>query len=113
MAGQNTLMIDDGNFDSEVIQANVPVLVDFWAQWCGPCQMMGPIIDEIADEYAGKAKVAKVDVDQARDLAGRYGIQSIPTVIVFHNGEAVEKVVGARTKADYQKMIDARLGGEQ
>ncbi len=109
MAGPHTLTFDNDNFDREVLQSNVPVLVDFWAQWCGPCQMVGPVIDELATEYQGKVKVGKVDVDTAGDLAGRYGVQNIPTVVLFDKGQAVERLVGARSKRDYKKVVDSRL----
>lgn len=113
MAGANTLTFDDKNFDEAVLRSDVPVLVDFWAAWCGPCQMVGPVIDQLADEYKGRAKVGKVDVDQAAGTAGKFGIQSIPTVMLFENGQPVETVVGARNKRDYQALLDARLGAEK
>jgi len=109
MAGANTLAFDDTNFDAEVLQSDIPVLVDFWAQWCGPCQMVAPILDELAEEFQGRAKIGKVDVDKAGEVASRYGIQNIPTVLLFHNGEPVERVIGARHKRDYQALINARL----
>lgn len=115
MAGANTLTFDDANFESEVLQADVPVLVDFWAPWCGPCQMVGPVIDELADEFQGKAKIGKVDVDKAAQVAGKLGIQSIPTVMVFNNGQEVERIVGARNKNDYKSVLETQLstaGGE-
>ena len=86
MAGANTLLFDEGNFEDEVLKSEVPVLVDFWAQWCGPCLMLAPTIEEIAATYAGKAKVGKVNVDEAARLASQYGIQNIPTVLIFHQG---------------------------
>ncbi|MBN2446142.1 MAG: thioredoxin [Phycisphaerae bacterium] len=110
MAGQNTLHFTDDNFEAEVLQANTPVLVDFWAEWCGPCVMLAPTIDELADLYAGKVKVGKVDVDKAQQLAMQYGVQNIPTVVLFDKGEPVEKIVGARQKKDYQAAIDGRIG---
>ncbi len=113
MAGQNTLTFDEGNFEAEVLQADVPVLVDFWAAWCGPCQMVGPVIDELADDYQGKAKIGKVDVDQASSLAGQFGVQSIPTVIVFHKGQVAKQMIGAKHKRDYQEALDALIGANQ
>jgi len=110
MAGPNTLEFNDDNFDSEVLQSDVPVLVDFWAEWCGPCQMVGPIIDELASEYEGRIKVGKVDVDKAPQTAGRFGIQNIPTVVLFDKGEPVERIVGARSKKDYQAAIESKIG---
>jgi thioredoxin 1 len=109
MAGANTLHFTDDNFESEVLGSQVPVLVDFWAEWCGPCQILGPTIDELASEYAGKAKVGKVDVDKAQQIAMRFGIQNIPTVVLFENGEPVERIVGARNKKDYKAILDARV----
>ena len=110
MAGANVHAFDDSNFDSEVLHSDVPVLVDFWAEWCGPCQMLGPVIDELADEYAGKIKVGKVDVDKAPQTASRFGIQNIPTVMLFDKGHPVETLVGVRRKSDYQSVINALLG---
>lgn len=112
MAGQHTLTFDEGNFEGEVLQSPVPVLVDFWAQWCGPCHMLASTIDELAEEYQGRVKVGKVDVDSANALAGRYGIQNIPTVLLFDRGDLAERLVGAKHKRDYKALLDARLGGE-
>jgi thioredoxin 1 len=109
MAGANTLTFTDDNFEADVLKADVPVLVDFWAQWCGPCLMLAPTIDELATTYQGKAKVGKVDVDQSAGVASQFGIQNIPTVLLFHNGQVVERIVGAKHKRDYQAAIDARL----
>ena len=94
------------NFDAEVTNSNVPVLVDFWAPWCGPCQMLGPIIEEVAGEYQGKAKVCKVNVDEEGELAAQNAIVSIPTVIIFNNGKAVERIVGAHSFDDYADLLD-------
>ena len=94
------------NFDAEVTNSNVPVLVDFWAPWCGPCQMLGPIIEEVAEEYQGKAKVCKVNVDEESELAAQNAIVSIPTVIIFNNGKAVERIVGAHSFDDYADLLD-------
>lgn len=111
MAGPNTLQFTDETFESEVLKAEVPVMVDFWAEWCGPCQMVAPVIDELATEYAGKVKVGKVDVDSCPKVAERFGIVNIPTVIVFDKGRAIERIVGARTKREYKSVLDARLAG--
>lgn len=105
MASQNVITLTAENFDSEVLQADVPVLVDFWAAWCGPCRMIAPIIDQLADEYAGKIKVGKVNVDEQGQLAQKYGIMSIPTLYFFKDGEAVSQVVGVRPKAELERII--------
>ena len=90
--------LTEANFDAEVLQSKLPVLVDFWAEWCGPCRMLAPIIDELAIEFSGKAKVGKVNVDQNQMISERYGIRSIPTLILFKNGTIVEQIVGSQTK---------------
>jgi len=110
MAGENILHFDDSNFESEVINSDLPVLVDFWAEWCGPCHMVTPVIEELAGEYSGKVKVGKVDVDKAPQTAAKLGIQNIPTVVLFEGGQAVERIVGARNKSDYKAAVDAKLG---
>ena len=101
------------NFNEEVLQSDVPVMVDFWASWCGPCRMVSPIVDEIAEERAdikeevqGKAKVGKVNVDEQGDLASQFGVMSIPTIMVFKNGEAVATSVGAKSKAELLALLD-------
>ena len=110
MAGPNTLTFTDDNFEKEVLQSAQPVLVDFWAEWCMPCKAMGPIIDELANDYSGKVKVGKVDTDANQGVSAKYGISSIPTVILFHNGQIKDKLVGLRQKKDYAAALDA-LGG--
>jgi len=92
------ITLTEANFDTEVLQSKLPVLVDFWAEWCGPCRMLSPTIDELATEFSGKAKVGKVNVDQNQMIAERYGIRSIPTLILFKNGEIIEQIVGSQTK---------------
>jgi len=94
------------NFDTEVIQSATPVLVDFWAPWCGPCKMIGPIVEELAGEYAGKVKVVKVNVDDNQDLAAKFGIRGIPTVMVFKDGQVAESFVGLRPKEDLAAALD-------
>ena len=110
MAGANTQTFTDANFDAEVLQADVPVLVDFWAEWCAPCKALTPTIDELANDYAEKAKVGKVDTDANREVSTRYQVSAIPTVLLFHGGEIKEKFVGLRGKKDFAAAIDALLG---
>ena len=103
------LEIADANFEETVLNSNKPVLVDFWAALCGPCRMVGPIIDEISTEYAEKAVIGKVDVDANQEFAAKYGVRNIPTVLVFQNGEVVGRQVGVAPKASYTEAIDALL----
>ena len=100
---------DMGNWDKEVMQSPDLVMVDFWAVWCGPCQMVAPIVEELAKEYAGKMKVMKLNTDEAPEVAGRYQIMSIPTILFFKNGQPVEKLVGARPKPQFKQIIDSLL----
>ncbi len=109
MASDKVVVLDSGNFQEEVLDTNVPVLVDFWASWCGPCKMIAPIIDQLADEFAGKAKIAKVNVDDNRDLASQYKVMSIPTMLVFKDGQVVNQAIGARPKGELEKMINGAL----
>jgi thioredoxin 1 len=109
MAGNNTLTFTDATWDSEVLRSDKPVLVDFWAEWCGPCRMMSPTVDTVADDNNEKVKVGKLNVDENPGSAMRYNIRGIPTLLLFKNGEVVEQRVGATGKADIQKMIDSHL----
>ncbi len=99
--------VTDNQFDSEVLQSTVPVLVDFWAPWCGPCRMLTPVIEELAGENAGSAKVVKVNVDDSPNVAGNYGVSSIPTLMVFKGGDVVDRFVGVQPKSKLQAAIDA------
>jgi thioredoxin 1 len=109
MAGSDTLVFTDAAFDREVLKSSQPVLVDFWAEGCGPCRQMAPTIDQIASEYAGKVKVGKVDVVSNFQTASRYQIRGVPTLLVFKGGKVVEQKVGAAGKADLKKMLDAHV----
>ncbi|MEX0894620.1 MAG: thioredoxin [Balneolaceae bacterium] len=99
----------DNNFSDEVEQADTPVLVDFWAEWCGPCRMVGPIVEELAGEYEGQVKIGKVDVDSNPEVSVKYGIRSIPSLLIFKNGEVVDQIVGAVPKTQIKKQLDAQL----
>jgi thioredoxin 1 len=103
----SAIQITKDNFESEVLKSSVPVLVDFWAAWCGPCKMVGPIVDEVAKELEGKAKVGKINVDEEQHLAREFAIMSIPTLIVFKDGQVVNKIVGARSKAELIELLKA------
>jgi len=103
------LEITDANFEETVLKSEKPVMVDFWAAWCGPCRMVGPIIDEISKDYDGKALVGKLDVDANQEFAAKYGVRNIPTVLIFQNGEVVGRQVGVAPKNAYAEAIDALL----
>lgn len=99
------LKITKENFENEVMKSNIPVLIDFWAPWCGPCRMMGPVIEQLADEYEGKAKVGKVNVDEEGELSQAFGVMSIPTIVLVKDGKVVKQAVGARPKAEVEAML--------
>jgi thioredoxin 1 len=101
--------LTDTNFKKEVLESGLPVLVDFWAKWCGPCKMVAPIVEDLAREYDKKVKVGKVDVDESPETASRYGIMSIPTLMLFKNGKVMEQAVGALSKSELKKRIDDNL----
>jgi len=106
----DVMKFDTNNFESEVKQSDVPVLVDFWAPWCGPCKMIGPVVEELAGEYAGKVKVGKINVDDNHALASQFGIRGIPTVMIFKDGEVARSFVGLQQKQDLAKALDAAIG---
>jgi thioredoxin 1 len=107
----STIEITDTNFENDVLQSNAPVLIDFWAEWCGPCKMISPIVEEVASEYTGRVKVGKVNVDHSPQVASKYGIRSIPTLLLFKDGEEKHRLVGAvpNVKAEISKMVDSVL----
>ena len=100
------LEITDSNFEETVLKSDKPVMVDFWAAWCGPCRMVGPIIDELSEEYNGKAIIGKIDIDSNQQYAAQFGVRNIPTVLVFKDGELVDRKVGVSSKNDYAEAID-------
>ena len=110
MGSQNVLELTDSNFEEEITGSDMPALVDFWAEWCMPCKMLAPTIDELADEYAGKLKVGKVDTDANRQVSMKFGISAIPTLILLKGGEVVKKFVGLQQKADLAAAIDEAIG---
>jgi thioredoxin 1 len=107
MASVNVREFTDSNFETEVLNSEVPVLVDFWAEWCMPCRMLAPTIDKLADSYAGKVKVGKLDTDSNREVAMKYGISAIPTVILFKGGEVAQKFVGLKQEKEFKEALDS------
>ena len=106
MASNNIIILTKDNFESEVIKSTTPVLVDFWAEWCGPCKMIAPILDELADEYTGRVTIGKVNIDEHQNLATEYGVRAIPTLLLFQNGQVAEQIVGLRSKRDLKASFD-------
>ena len=106
MASPSILTLTQENFAQQVLQSRATVLVDFWAEWCGPCKMIAPLLDELADEYDGKVKIGKVNIDEQQNLAAEYGVRAIPTLLVFHNGQVTDQIVGARSKRDLKASFD-------
>jgi thioredoxin 1 len=107
MAGANTLEFNDGNFDESVLGSDQPVLVDFWAEWCQPCKMLAPTIDEVADTYEGKARIGKLDIDNNKEVAMKFNISAIPTVLIFKGGTVAKQFVGLTRKEDIVEAMDA------
>jgi len=106
MASPLIVTLTQDNFAQEVLQSPAPVLVDFWAEWCGPCKMIAPVLNELADEYDGRVKIGKVNIDEQQGLAAEYGIRAIPTLLVFNKGQVADQVVGARSKRDLKASLD-------
>jgi thioredoxin 1 len=106
MASPTIVTLTQANFASEVLQSPVPVLVDFWAEWCGPCKMIAPVLNELADEYDGRVKIGKVNIDDEQSLAAEYGVRAIPTLLLFHQGQVADQIVGLRSKRDLKASFD-------
>jgi thioredoxin 1 len=106
MAAANILNLTQQNFNTEVIQSSTPVLVDFWAPWCSPCRALTPILDELAGEYEGKFKIGKVNIDEQQELAAQYGVRAIPTMLIIHQGQVTEQIVGLKSKRDLKASFD-------
>ncbi len=106
MAAANIVNLTQANFEAEVAKSTVPVLVDFWAEWCGPCKMIAPVLDELASEYDGKIKIGKINIDHEQNLAAQFGIRAIPTLLIFKNGQVQEQIVGMKSKRDLKASLD-------
>jgi thioredoxin 1 len=106
MAGLNIINLTQDNFAKEVLESSTPILVDFWAEWCGPCKMIAPVLDELADEYDGRVKIGKVNIDNEQGLAAEYGVRAIPTLLLFQKGQVAEQIVGLKSKRDLKNSFD-------
>jgi thioredoxin 1 len=106
MAAANILTLTQENFETEVLKSSRPILVDFWAEWCGPCKMIAPILDELATEYDGKVLIGKVNIDEHQSLAAQYGVRAIPTLLIFKQGQVAEQIVGLKSKRDLKASLD-------
>ena len=109
MAAANIVTLNQANFQKEALASTLPVLVDFWAEWCGPCKMIAPVLDEVATEYEGRIVVGKVNIDEDQSLAAEYGVRAIPTLLLFKNGQVIEQIVGLRSKRDLKSSLDKSL----
>ena len=101
----DVLQVSDGSFESEIVNSDTPAMVDFWAEWCGPCKMVGPVVEELAKEYEGKIKIAQMDVDKNRETPAKFGIRNIPTLIFFKGGEVVNTIIGAQPKSSIEEEL--------
>ncbi len=109
MASDSICILTQDNFKTEVLSSSEPVLVDFWAEWCGPCKMIAPVLDELASEYEGKVRIGKVNIDEHSSIAMEYGVRAIPTLLLFKGGEVVDQIVGARSKRDLKISLDRAI----
>jgi thioredoxin 1 len=106
MASPNILTLTQDNFEKNVLKSETPILVDFWAEWCGPCKMIAPVLDELAEEYSGRVNIGKVNVDEFQALAAEYGVRAIPTLLLFQNGQVAEQILGLKSKRDLKTSLD-------